>query len=572
MPKPNATQGQHVLNSKELPPDRLTAEVMSTDVLIVGAGPVGLTLAMDLASRGIKVVIAEIRYYAEPPNVKCNHVAARTMEQFRRLGVAQKVRDAGLSPDYPNDVVFRTTVTGTELTRIPIPCRKDRYSETVGPDAWWPTPEPPHRINQIFLEPILLEHTAALDGVTLLNRTQVTSFVQDGTGVTATALSLDSGASHLIRAKYMVGCDGGRSEVRKQMGAKLEGTAIIQRVQSTYIRAPQLMDMIPGKKAWSCYAMNPRRSGSVFTIDGKETWLIHNHLSADEPEFDSVDRDQSLRDILGVGPDFKYDVLSKEDWVGRRLVADRFRKDRVFLAGDAAHLWMPYAGYGMNAGIADALNLSWLLAAHLQGWAEAAILDAYEAERQPITEQVSQFAMNHAQQVMKMKRAIPPNIEEPGPIGEALRAEIGANAYELNVQQFCCAGLNFGYFYAGSPIIAYDEESPPAYSMGAFTASTVPGCRAPHFWLKDGRSLYDAFGVGYTLLCFSKDVDVSPLAQASKALGIPLQVLALADEVRPQEYQHALVICRSDQHVVWRGHQIGPEMPGLLERLRGGKI
>ena len=550
--------------------DNLNTDPLNTDVLIVGAGPVGLTLAMDLASRGIKVVIAEIRYYAEPPNVKCNHVAARTMEQFRRLGVAQKVRDAGLPRDYPNDVVFRTTVTGAELTRIPIPCREDRYTETEGPDAWWPTPEPPHRINQIFLEPILLEHTAALQGVTLLNRTQVTTFEQNSAGVSASAVNLDTGAQQEIRAKYLVGCDGGRSEVRKQIGAKLEGTAIIQRVQSTYIRAPQLMDMVPGKKAWSCYAMNPRRSGSVFTIDGKETWLIHNHLSPGEPEFDSVDRDQSLRDILGVGPDFKYEVISKEDWVGRRLVADRFRKDRVFLAGDAAHLWMPYAGYGMNAGIADALNLSWLLAAHLQGWADAAILNAYEAERQPITEQVSQFAMNHAQQVIKMKRAIPHNIEEVGATGDALRAEIGANAYELNVQQFCCAGLNFGYFYAGSPIISYDDEAPPVYSMGGFTASTVPGCRAPHFWLKDGRSLYDAFGPGYTLLCFDGGQRSDALINAARALGIPLQVLDLARENRPQEYRHAMVICRSDQHVVWRGNgPVGSEIDSLLQRLQG---
>jgi hypothetical protein len=241
----------------------------------------------------------------------------------------------------------------------------------------------------------------------------------------------------------------------------------------------ELRALIPGKPAWSTYAANPRRCGTVFAIDGQETWLVHNHLNPDEPEFDSIDRDWSIRQILGVGADFTYDVISKEDWVGRRLVANRFRDRRVFIAGDAAHLWVPYAGYGMNAGIADAVNLAWLLAARLQGWGEEPLLDAYEAERQPITEQVSHFAMDHAAKMIRARRAVPANIEAPGPEGDALRAEIGRETYELNVQQFCCAGLNFGYFYAGSPLIVGDGEAPPAYTMGSFTASTVPGCRAP---------------------------------------------------------------------------------------------
>ena len=545
------------------------SEELNTDVLIVGAGPVGLTLAMDLVGRGVKVVIAEMRRYAEPPNVKCNHVAARTMEQFRRLGVAQKLRDAGLPADYPNDVVFRTTLTGQELTRIPIPCRRDRYTETEGPDAWWPTPEPPHRINQIYLEPILLEHTAALPGVTLLNRTEVTAFAQHGEAVVAQARDLDTGAVRSIRARYMVGCDGGRSMVRKQIGAVFEGTAVIQRVQSTYIRAPQLMAMVPGKPAWSCYAMNPRRCGTVFTIDGDATWLVHNHLNADEPEFDSVDRDQAIRDILGVGPDFRYEVISREDWVGRRLVSNRFRNGRVFLAGDAAHIWMPYAGFGMNAGIADAINLSWLLAARIQGWAEESILDAYEAERQPITEQVSRFAMQHAQQMIKMKRAVPDDIEKPGTEGDALRAEVGAAAYALNVQQFCCGGLNFGYYYDASPIIAPDAETPPAYTMDGFTGSTVPGCRAPHFWLRDGRALYDAFGPAYTLLRLDASVCVDALTTAAQTQQVPLRVLDIDADSVPDAYRHALVLCRADQHVVWRGDVAPAASAALVELMRG---
>ncbi len=546
------------------------SNTFQTDVLIVGAGPVGLTLAMDLASRGVQVTLAEIRTYGEPPNVKCNHVSARSMEQFRRLGVADALRQAGLPGDYPNDVVFRTRMTGEELTRIAIPCRQDRYTETQGPDAWWPTAEPPHRINQIYLEPILLAHASRLTGVTLLNRTQMTQFTQSDDGVHAELRNLDDQSTCQIHARFMVGCDGGGSNVRKQIGAQLEGTAVIQRVQSTFIRAPQLRSLLPGKPAWCYYSVNPDRCGTAFAIDGQDSWLVHNHLNPDEPEFDSVDRDASIRHILGVDKAFEYSIISKEDWVGRRLVANRFRDRHVFIAGDAAHLWVPYAGYGMNAGIADAIHLSWLLAAQLKGWGDAAILDAYEAERQPITEQVSNFAMDHAQKMIKARRAVPSNIEAHDAQGAKAREEIGQEAYELNVQQFCCAGLNFGYYYSDSTLIIADDEAPPPYTMGSFTPSTVPGCRAPHFWLHDGRSLYDAFGSGYTLLRFAPEVDVTALMTQAKAQGVPVTLLDItAQDQPPAIYQHPLVLCRADQHVVWRGRQLPAHASGLVARLRG---
>ena len=213
-------------------------------------------------------------------------------------------------------------------------------------------------------------------------------------------------------------------------------------------------------------AFNPRRCGTMMSIDGQERWLIHNFLYNGEPDYDSVDRDWSIRNILGVGPDFEYEIISKEDWIGRRLVSDRFQNGRVFIAGDAAHLWIPHAGYGMNAGIADAADLAWMLAAVLQGWAEPALLDAYQAERQPITDQVSHFAFNMSKQISHQRREISPDIERDDEVGEATRAQIGKEAYDLYVQQQCCGGLNFGYFYAGSPIIAYDGAAHPAYSMG----------------------------------------------------------------------------------------------------------
>ena len=248
----------------------------------------------------------------------------------------------------------------------------------------------------------------------------------------------------------------------------------------------------------------------VYAIDGSERWLVHNYMKPGEGDFDSVDRDACIRTILGVDADFHYDIISKEDWYGRRLVADRFRDRCAFIAGDAAHIWVPYAGYGMNAGIADAMNLSWLLAAHLNGWAPSSILDAYEAERWPITSQVSRFAMSHAEAEIRRRGAIPDQIEDAGPAGEAARREVGHRTYEINVQQYACAGLNFGSYYDRSPIIAYDGAEHPAYTMSSYTPSTVPGCRTPHLWCEDGRSLYDAMGPEFTLLRFDPAIDVSP--------------------------------------------------------------
>ena len=380
---------------------------VKTQVLVVGGGPVGLTLAMDLAQRGIRTVVAELRHKGEPPSVKCNHVSARSMEIFRRLGVAKTIREAGLPADYPNDVSYRVSFTGRELSRIPIPCQRDRYTASGGPDTWWPTAEPPHRVNQIYLEPMLSAHAETIAGLTLLNRVEINSFEQTPEGVTAQGTQLDSNQPITIRADFLVGCDGGRSAIRRAIGATLSGTAEVQRVQSTYIRAPSLLAMSDLKPAWATFSLNPVRSGNVYAIDGRETWLVHNYLKPGEHEFDSVDRDWALRKILGVGADFSYQIIRKEDWIGRRLVADKFREGRVFICGDAAHLWVPMAGYGMNAGIADAANLAWLLAAHLSGWAPAGILDAHEAERLPITEQVSMFAMNHALSLSRQRSEVP---------------------------------------------------------------------------------------------------------------------------------------------------------------------
>jgi 2-polyprenyl-6-methoxyphenol hydroxylase-like FAD-dependent oxidoreductase len=543
-----------------------------TNVLIVGAGPVGLTLAIDLAWRGIDVTVVETRAPAAPPEPKCNHVAARTMETFRRLGLAEKVRNAGLPADYPHDISYRTSFTGQELTRIHIPCRRDRFTATDGPDCNWPTPEPPHRINQIFLEPILFEHAAAQRRIRIINRTSVEAVVVEDTGARVDLRDLDGGAVSTMNCRYLIGCDGARSIVRKAIGAELSGDAVVQRVQSTYIRAPGLIDRQQSERAWGTGAINPRRSGMVYAIDGSERWLVHNYMRPGEGDFDEVDRDACLRTILGVADDFNYEIISKEDWVGRRLIAGKFRDRSTFIAGDAAHIWVPYAGYGMNAGIADAMNLSWLLAAHLNGWAPAAILDAYEAERWPITSQVSRFAMSHAEAEIRRRGAVPPDIEDSGSQGARAREEVGRLTYEINVQQYACAGLNFGTYYDRSPIIAYDGAEHPAYTMSLYTPSTVPGCRTPHFWRADGSSLYDAMGSEFTLLRFDVSADVRAFEAAARSRGVPLAVL---DVARPDIASYddcKLLLSRPDQHVAWRGARLPDDPLGLIDRVRGAVL
>ena len=550
---------------------------MDTQVTVIGAGPVGLTLAMDLAQRGIDVVVVESRSEDEPADAKCNTLAARTMEAFRGLGVADQARAAGLSDDFPTDVLYCTSIAGEEITRITQPSRNERmttgtHSAPGYLDSHWPTPEPVVRVSQLYLNPILFNHARTFERITLLPETTFLSYEDEGGRVVANC-ETRTGESRTVTSRYLIGCDGGTSSVRRQMGVKLVGDAEIAKSRTSLVRCKAIKDLFPGKPAWMSWVLNPPTSGTVVAIDGEELWLIHRIVLMSKG-FGSVDRDHSIRDVLGVGPDFTWDVVHHQDWTARRLVAERFRAGNVFLCGDSAHIWVPFAGYGMNAGIADCMNLSWMLAAALNGQADVRILEAHERERHPITEQVSKLAMDKALEYMErsQNRTIPGVIEKRHFIGRMLRKRIGKQVYDINAPQFACEGLNFGYYYDDSPIIQYDGSQAPSYGMGSHTPSSVPGCRMPHFWIDDDTSLYDALGQDYTLVSFDAAVSVDALVEAARARGFPLSVLNCEAPETSEWLQTRLILVRPDRHVAWRGDALPDDIDQLLDLLTGKRI
>ena len=478
-------------------------EVSNVPVAIVGGGPVGLLLALFLDLYGVRSVV----FNSEPKprrHPKGSTHNSRTMEHHRRLGIAPRVRDLCLPINRPTDVSYYTSLTGWELGRIRMPSEADKRRAVADSAATDQVPEPLLRANQMYVEAFLYEHACTRPNIAMRFGWQVDKFEEDADGVTVEAAS--GGARESWRAQYLAGCDGGRSFVRRSLALRYHGFATLDspqyggRQNATYFRAPTLFrDHLAKRVGWNYWIVDPKGRCTIISLNNDEEFLAFSKAAEDgAPPTD----DSMVRVLLrAVGADLPIKILGHWPWTaGVALVAERFTAGRVALAGDAAHLFTPTGGFGMNTGMDDASNLSWKLAALVQGWGGPGLLQSYEIERKPIAQRNTTAARELNKQLANMPDTSA--IAEDSALGEAQRRAVGAHVATL-AEEYASIGVQLGARYDGSPIVAEDGAPPPDDYVN-YTPSGVPGGRAPHYWLDQGRgygsSLFDRLGMGFTLL------------------------------------------------------------------------
>jgi 2-polyprenyl-6-methoxyphenol hydroxylase-like FAD-dependent oxidoreductase len=492
------------------------------------------------------------------------------MEHFRRLGVAERLRDVGLPEHYPPDVVVRTRFCGPELARDRWPSRATLRAEGHDEEAW-PTPELPNRVNQQFVQPVLLEHARSLAGVTVELSSEAVGVEATSDAVRVEIAGADGRRRH-VECSYLVGCDGAHSIVRKTLGIQMHGVPELSNRVSIHFNSAQLA-ALNTEPAWAYSFHNPDSEfAALFSIDGSEEWLCHTIFP---PGVDTSGLDPHALIFSLVGREVDIELRDVVHWTARALVADRFREGRILLAGDAAHIWVPNAGFGMNAGIQEAMELGWMLAATHHGWAGESLLDGYESERRPIGQEVADMVARLARHVTgsREREAIGPaitEVEQPGPSGDHARRIVADFARTYSMPQHRPIGLNFGYHYEGSPLIVSDGTPAPPFEFDTFLPDARPGHRLPHFRRADGTPVFDVLGPDFTLLRLgARAPDPSPLLAAARRRHVPLEIIDL-DEPRARElYRARLVLVRPDQHVAWRADELPTDALALMDRVRG---
>ncbi len=528
---------------------------MDTQVLVVGGGPVGLTLAIDLGRRGVRCTLIEQKEAPQflPKMERCN---ARTMEIFRRMGIADKVRAAGLRDDIPMDVFIVLSLAEPPLLHLPYPSVKRARAEIRAcSDGSMPL-EPYQLISQYTLEPLLKSIAEGLPSVKIRYGCRLESFTQNESGVTA-RVKRANGTDGAIGASYMVGCDGGASTLRKQLGIKLRGEHNILELRQALYRCDELFERIPIGKG-------PGRGRHYHVADDNSSFLIMQDSTKHFTLHAVVEKDDDMKAMFErtVGIPVKYEMLTCAPWRQNLLLADRYRDGRVFLAGDAVHLVIPTGGLGMNSGVGDAIDLSWKLAATLQGWGGPALLDSYESERRQVGERNVGASRYASLGRRKWHAQYRPNIRENTPEGAAARENLVRVASVEQPKSNEMIGAELGYRYVDSPIVCALPGG-PEHRFRTYEPSTWPGARLPHVWLADGTPMQDHIPYeGYTLLRLGRtNADTSGLEKALRASGAPLAVLDTPDEAPRQVYGHDLLLLRPDLHVAWRGDR-PPEDPG----------
>jgi 2-polyprenyl-6-methoxyphenol hydroxylase-like FAD-dependent oxidoreductase len=529
-----------------------------TEVLIVGAGPTGLTLAIDLGQRGIRCTLIEQKDSPQllPKMERCN---ARSMEIYRRMGFVEQIRSAGLPAHCSMDVFIVTSLVDPPLLRLPYPSVAEAKAEIAARNDGTLPLEPYQLISQYTLEPLLKRVAEALPCVTVRYGCELVSFEQDADGVTA---HVHTGkTTSAIRARYLAGCDGGASAVRKRLGIKLEGEGNLLQLRQALYRCDDLYERIPIGQGRH-YHVADDRSTQLIVQDSTRHFTLHSVVEQDS--------DMAAMFEQTVAMPVNYEMLYVGQWKQNLLLAERYQEGRVFLAGDAVHLVIPTGGLGMNTGVGDAIDLSWKLAATLQGWGGPALLASYEIERRQVGERnvaASRFATVGRR---KWRAAYKPYIRDHTPEGATTRANLARIADVEQRKTNEMIGAELGYRYADSPLIWPEPGGPPEQHFMDYVPTTWPGARLPHVWLDDGSALQDRIVSGYTLLRLGgTQADTAALERAFHDLAAPLDVLRVNDAAPRDIYGHDLLLLRPDMHVAWRGQTLPADPAGLAALATG---